>query len=297
MRLLSRYVLQVLSGVAIALGASAAAQAAQTNVAVAANFTDAATGDRAAFKEKTGHEAILSFGSTGQLYTQITQAAPFEVFLAADDERPSEGGGGRVRRSGKPVHLRDRQARALEQGPDLVQGEQTLRSGDFTKIAIANPVGAPYGAAAVQAMQALGVYDQLAPKIVQGNNISQTFQFVETGNAELGFVALSQVAGGDEGSRWVVPDDLYDADQAGRRAAREGRGQRGGTGLRRVPQGPRGRGNHREVRLRNRRLQLSVSMFEGHGAVAAHPTIEDLSISRWSPQIGQIKTEGGSHVV
>ena len=97
------------------------------------------------------------------------------------------------------------------QDPDLVQGKQTLRSGNFTKVAIANPEAAPYGAAAVQTMQALGVYDQLEPKIVQGNNISQTFQFVETGNAELGFVALAQVVSNDEGSRWVVPEDLHDA--------------------------------------------------------------------------------------
>jgi molybdate transport system substrate-binding protein len=209
MRLLSRYVLHVLSGVAIALGA-AAAQAAETNVAVAANFTDAAQEIAQAFKAKTGHEAILSFGSTGQLYTQITQAAPFEVFLAADDARPRKAVEEGFAVPGSQFTYAIGKLVLWSKEPNLVQGEQTLRSGDFTKIAIANPVGAPYGAAAVQAMQALGVHDQLAPKIVQGNNISQTFQFVETGNAELGFVALSQVAGGDEGSRWVVSDDLYE---------------------------------------------------------------------------------------
>jgi molybdate transport system substrate-binding protein len=94
--------------------------------------------------------------------------------------------------------------------PDLVQGEAILKSGDFTKISIANPDAAPYGAAAVQAMKALGVYDQLASKIVQGNNITQAFQFVQTGNAELGFVALAQVIDDKEGSRWEVTDDLYD---------------------------------------------------------------------------------------
>lgn len=210
MRLLRRYVVQGLSGVAIALGASAAAPAAQTNVAVAANFTDAATEIAQAFKEKTGHEAALSFGSTGQLYTQITQEAPFEVLLAADVERPAKAvdEGFAVPESrftyaiGKIV--------LWSKEPHLVRREAILKKGDFTKIAIANPTTAPYGAAAVQAMQALGVYDQVAPKIVQGNNIAQTYQFVETGNAELGFVALSQVVSGDEGSRWEVPVDLYE---------------------------------------------------------------------------------------
>jgi molybdate transport system substrate-binding protein len=208
MESLFRYVL--LSVVASALGAGLPARAAETNVAVAANFTDAANEIAQAFKQKTGHEAILSFGSTGQFYTQITQDAPFEVFLAADGERPR---------------------RAIEEGfavpdsqftyaigklvlwskdPELVQGDQTLESGDFSKIAIANPDSAPYGAAAVQTMKALGVYDRLAPKVVQGNNISQAFQFVQTGNAELGLVALSQVVSDNEGSRWEVADRLYD---------------------------------------------------------------------------------------
>jgi molybdate transport system substrate-binding protein len=211
MGLRSRYVLHVMSGVAIALGAALPAQAAETNVAVAANFTDAANEIAEVFKEKTGHEAILSFGSTGQLYTQITQEAPFEVFLAADDERPRKAVGEGFAVPGSRFTYAIGKLVLWSKDPSLVQGEQTLRSGDFTKIAIANPVGAPYGAAAVQAMRALGIYDQLETKIVQGNNISQTFQFVETGNAELGFIALAQVARSDEGSRWVVPEDLHDA--------------------------------------------------------------------------------------
>jgi molybdate transport system substrate-binding protein len=210
MQLLPRYVLHVLSGLVLALGALPSAQAAKTNVAVAANFTEASQEIAEAFKQKTGHEAVLSFGSTGQLYTQITQEAPFEVFLAADDERPAKAveEGFAVPDSqftyaiGKSVlWSKDR---------DLVQGGATLKHGAFTKIAIANPETAPYGAAAVQAMQALGVYDQLSPKIVQGNNIAQTFQFVATGNAELGFVALSQVVSNGEGSRWEVPAGLYE---------------------------------------------------------------------------------------
>ena len=189
---------------------SVPAPAAETNVAVAANFTDAAKEIAALFAEQTDHEAVLSFGSTGQLYTQITQDAPFEVFLSADNERTvtaiEEGFG--VADSdftyaiGKIV--------LWSANADLVKGEETLKAGVFDKIAIANPETAPYGAAAVETMKALGVYDGLHARIVQGNNIAQTFQFVETGNAELGFVALSQIAASDAGSRWVVPNDLYE---------------------------------------------------------------------------------------
>jgi len=203
--------LALLAAGALALGTTFSAHADQTNVAVAANFTDAANEIAKVFKEKTGHEAILSFGSTGQLYTQITQEAPFQVFLAADDERPAKA----IEEGfGVPDSQFTYAIGTLvlwSQDPDLVQGEETLKSGDFTKIAIANPEAAPYGAAAVQTMKAIGVYDQLEPKLVQGNNISQTLQFVETGNAELGFIALAQVARNDDGSRWVVPEDLHDA--------------------------------------------------------------------------------------
>jgi molybdate transport system substrate-binding protein len=210
MELLRRYVLHVVAAGTIALGASAPAWAAQTNVAVAANFTDAANEIAQVFKEKTGHDAILSFGSTGQLYTQITQDAPFEVFLAADDERPQKAEEDGLAVPGSRFTYAIGKIVLWSKDPGLVQGRATLRSGDFTRVAIANPTTAPYGAAAVQAIQALGVYDRLEAKIVQGNNIAQTYQFVETGNAELGFVALSQVMSGNEGSRWEVPGDLYE---------------------------------------------------------------------------------------
>lgn len=182
--------------------------AGQINVAVAANFTEPAKEIAKLFKEKTGHEAVLSFGATGQFYTQITQEAPFQVFLAADQERPKKlvEGGFAVADSrftyavGKLV--------LWSKSPDLVKGKDSL-SGAVEKIAICDPAAAPYGAAAVETLKALGVYDQLKPKLVQGANISQAYQFVETGNAEIGFVALSQVAKSDAGSRWVVPQDLY----------------------------------------------------------------------------------------
>ena len=206
----SRLLLHVFAG-ALALAAVLPAQAGQTKVAVAANFTNAAKEIAQAFKEKTGDEAVLSFGSTGQLFTQISQGAPFEVFLAADDERPRKAEGEGLAVPGSAFTYATGKIVLWSQDPRLVQGAATLEGGNFEKIAIANPTTAPYGGAAVQAMRALKVYDRLAAKIVQGNNIAQTYQFVETGNAELGFVALSQVANSSEGSRWLVPGDLYDA--------------------------------------------------------------------------------------
>jgi len=185
------------------------AESAETHVAVAANFTEAAKEIAEAFSAKTGDTALLSFGSTGQLYTQISQGAPFDVFLAADTERPE-----RAVAEGYAVED-TRFTYAIgrivlwSREPSLIQGETTLKTAEFDRLAIANPATAPYGAAAVETMTALGVHDDLTPKIVQGNNIAQTFQFVETGNAELGFVALSQLAGREDGSRWVVPADLY----------------------------------------------------------------------------------------
>lgn len=196
-------------GLAIAAAFGGHAVAAQTNVAVAANFTEPAKEIAAAFKQKTGHEAVLSFGASGQFYTQIVQDAPFQILLSADDERPkklvSDGLGVAESRFtyaiGKLV--------LWSKSPDLVKGEATLKAGGFAKLSIANPTAAPYGAAAIETMKALGVYDALQPKIVQGNSIAQAFQFIDTGNAELGFVALSQLAGNTAGSRWLVPENLY----------------------------------------------------------------------------------------
>lgn len=200
----------ILAAGALALVAVMPAHAGETNVAVAANFTDAANEIAKVFKEKTGHEAILSFGSTGQLFTQITQEAPFEVFLAADDERPRKAIEEGFAVPGSQFTYAIGTLVLWSRDPELVNGQGTLKNADFGKIAIANPEAAPYGAAAVQTMKELGVYDQLEPKIVQGNNINQTLQFVKTGNAEVGFIALAQVARSDEGSRWIVPEDLHD---------------------------------------------------------------------------------------
>ena len=188
---------------------SPCASAGTTNVAVAANFTDAAKEISIAFKAATGHEAVLSFGSSGQFYSQIKEGAPFEVLQSADDERPKKladeglalGESRFIYAIGKLV--------LWSRNPDFVKGEETLKTGAFSKLAIANPAAAPYGVAAIETMKALKIYDTLLPKIVQGNTIAQAYQFVDSANAELGFVALSQVIGKTDGSRWLVPQSLY----------------------------------------------------------------------------------------
>jgi molybdate transport system substrate-binding protein len=195
--------------VTTALAPASPADAATCNIAIAANFTQPAREITQIFESKTGHNVMLSFGATGQFYAQMTQAAPFDAFLSADESTPKRlvSDGLAVADSlftyavGKLVLFSGQTG--------LVIGEQILRDPKFTNIAIANPRTAPYGAAAVETMKALGVYDALSDKIVQGNDIAQTFQFVDTGNAELGFVALSQVIKRPGGSRWVVPANLY----------------------------------------------------------------------------------------
>ncbi|UXN02979.1 molybdate ABC transporter substrate-binding protein [Bartonella sp. HY406] len=194
---------------ALLLGSTALANAEKTSVAVAANFTDPATEISALFKEKTGHEAELAFGATGNFYNQITQGAPFDVFLAADDSRPAlavkEGYG--VENSVFTYAIGTLVLWSSK--PDLIKDADSLKDASINHIAFANAKAAPYGKAAIEAMEKLGVYDSLKPKLVEGQNISQTFQFAKTGNAEAGFVALSQVINEKGGSQWIVPQEYY----------------------------------------------------------------------------------------
>jgi molybdate transport system substrate-binding protein len=196
-------------GLLAGLAISAQAMAGQTNIAVAANFTDAVKEIAAAFKSKTGHDAVLSFGATGALYTQITQDAPFEILLSADAERPKKAVDDDLGVADSRFTYAIGKLVLWSKNAELVKGEATLKGGAFTKIAIANPTAAPYGAAAVETLKALKLDETLQPKIVQGNSIAQTFQFIDTANAELGFIALSQLAGKSDGSRWMVPQTLY----------------------------------------------------------------------------------------
>ena len=196
-------------GVATLVLTSTNVPAAQTNVAVAANFTEAAKEIAAVFKAKTGHEAVLSFGASGQFYTQITQGAPFQILLSADDARPKKLVDDGLAVPGSNFTYAIGKLVLWSKTPGLVKGEDTLKAASFAKLSICNPVAAPYGAAAIETMKSLKVFEQLQPKLVEGATITQAYQFVETGNAELGFVALSQLTGPETGSRWLVPQELY----------------------------------------------------------------------------------------
>jgi molybdate transport system substrate-binding protein len=193
---------------AFALAAAASpAQAADPQVAVAANFTEPAKEIAAAFKAQTGHGVVLVFGSSGQFYTQITQGAPFEVFLSADGERPRKAEQDGLAVPGTRFTYAVGRLVLYSKTPGLVDDRgAVLASGRFEKLSIADPTAAPYGLAAIQTMKTLGLYDQLKPKIVQGASIAQAYQYVATGAAELGFVALSQVVNERGGSRWLVPE-------------------------------------------------------------------------------------------
>lgn len=192
------------------LSVPAAAHADEFNVAVAANFTAPAKEIATVFEQKTGHKAILSFGATGQFYAQIKQDAPFVVFLAADDETPKKAVEEGLAVPDSRFTYAVGRLVLWSKTSDSPLGEDTLRKGAFEKVSIANPATAPYGAAAVQTMKRIGVYDAIQPKIVQGNSIAQAFQFAETGAAELAFIALSQVIAKPDGTRWPVPETLHD---------------------------------------------------------------------------------------
>lgn len=187
--------------------------AGEVSVAVASNFTAPMKAIAQAFERDTGHRAILSFGATGQFYAQIKNGAPFAVLLAADDETSA-----RLEREGVAVPgTRFTYATGKivlwSKKADLVDTNgEILKTGKFDKLALANPKLAPYGAAAMQVLEKLNLTKQLGPKLVEASNIGQTFQFVSSGNAALGFVALSQVFENGklkEGSGWVVPSNLY----------------------------------------------------------------------------------------
>jgi len=189
----------------LAFGAPVA-RAADTQVAVAANFTEPAKEIAAAFKAATGHTAILSFGSSGQFYAQMAHGAPYEVFLSADADRPKKAEQDGLGVPGARFTYAIGRLVLYSKTPGLVDpAGAVLSGGGFQKLSIADPAAAPYGVAAVQTMRKLGVYDRVKPKIVQGSSITQAYQFVDTGAAEIGFVALSQVIEKPGGSRWLVP--------------------------------------------------------------------------------------------
>jgi molybdate transport system substrate-binding protein len=191
-----------------------AASADEALVAVAANFSEVVERLAANFESASGHSLTVTTGSTGKLYAQIRNGAPFDVLLAADQRRPEL-----LEKEGRAVagsRFTYAVGRLTLWSPDpervTADGAETLRSGAFRKLAIANPDLAPYGAAARETLTALGLLDTLGDRVVMGENIGQAHALVATGNAELGFVALSFVLSPRNrtpGSRWDVPQDLH----------------------------------------------------------------------------------------
>ncbi len=186
------------------------ALAADIKVAVAANFTDAARELAAAFRKKTGHTVTMSFGSSGNFLSQIEQGAPFEVFLSADAERPTKLEAKGLGIKGTRFVYAYGTLVLWSATPGFVDNNgAVLARGRFEHLSIADPAAAPYGVAAIETIKALGLYDKLQSKIVKGASIAQAYTFVNSGSAELGFIALSQVYKVPRGSVWYVPRQDY----------------------------------------------------------------------------------------
>ncbi|BAO45610.1 molybdate ABC transporter substrate-binding protein [Thiolapillus brandeum] len=196
------------------IGHIPASWAGEVYIAVASNFAETARQLALQFEKKTGQKVRLSFGSTGKQYAQIRHGAPFQAWFAADARRPmlleKEG---RMVSGSRFTYARGRLV-LWSPTPGLVDdGEKILRQGSFRHLAVANPRLAPYGLAARQALESLGLWQSLQDRLVRGENIGQTFQFVKTGNAELGLVAASQVLRDGmpvQGSYWLLPADLHE---------------------------------------------------------------------------------------
>ena len=202
-----------LSTLVCLLAAAPLAGADTVSVAVAANFADALRQLQPGFEQESGHELRISSASTGILYAQILHGAPYDVFLAADRKRPEQLiAAGLADSSSAFVYARGRLV-LWSARPGLVDdGGDALRSRAFEHLALANPRTAPYGAAAMQVLERLGLAQALAGRLVTGESVAQAWHFVVSGNAELGFVSLSQpIAAGRlaRGSYWIVPEDLY----------------------------------------------------------------------------------------
>lgn len=193
-------------------GAASSVRADEISVAVAANFTAPMQAIAAGFEKETGHKVLAAYGATGKFYAQIRNGAPFEVLLTADEETPARLIKENAAVAGSQFTYAIGKLVLWSAKPAIVDGAgAVLKAGGFNHLAIANPKLAPYGAAAVEVMKGLGVYASVQPKIVTGESIAQTHQFISTGNALLGFVALSQVLkdGKIDGSSWIVPATLY----------------------------------------------------------------------------------------
>lgn len=198
--------------IALSMSISATnAWAEEVTVAVAANFTKPMEKIAADFEKATGNNVILSFGATGKFVEQIKNGAPFQILVAADQDNPMKLETEQFAVSGTRHTYAVGKLVLWSAKPQFVDGNGDIlkTDGSFKHIAIADPSVAPYGKAAVSVMGKMGLLDALKPKIVQGDSIGQAKGFVASGNAELGFVALSQVFQETTGSSWIIPQDLY----------------------------------------------------------------------------------------
>lgn len=187
------------------------AVAGEAHIAVAANFAVPARHLAEEFGAASGHRLRLSSGSTGKFYAQIRSGAPFDVLLSADEQTPRRLEADRLAVPGSRFTYAVGRLVLWSPKPGVVD-ENSIRSRKFARLAIANPRLAPYGAAAREALERLGLWDLVQPKLVQGENIAQAFQFVSSGNADLGLVALSQLeepGKGAAGSYWLVPERYH----------------------------------------------------------------------------------------
>ncbi|WP_314440983.1 molybdate ABC transporter substrate-binding protein [Massilia timonae] len=190
------------------------AHAGEVQVAVAANFAGPMEKLAEQFQRDTGHKAVVATGATGKFYAQIRNGAPFEVLLAADDATPARlETEGHVAAGSRFTYAVGRLVLWSAREGVVDAGGNVLKTGSYKHLAIANPKTAPYGAAAVATLRKLGLYESVQPRIVQGENIAQAWQFASTGNAELGFVAQAQVWRDGKftsGSGWIVPATMHE---------------------------------------------------------------------------------------
>lgn len=185
----------------------------EIKVAVAANFLKTIETLSKNFEQQTGNIVKVSGGPTGKLYAQIENGAPFDIFFSADQKSTKKlEDEGKIKAGSRFVYAQGRVSLWMSNVPSGVDATEVLKKGDFKHIALANPKAAPYGVAAEQTLEKLGLLEKLRPKFVMGENIGQTYQFVATGNAELGFVAHSYVVDPNhvnKGSYWLVPASYH----------------------------------------------------------------------------------------
>ena len=200
-------------GWALGMATAVVANAAEVSVAVASNFAAPMQAIAQAFEQDTGHKAVLAFGSSGSFYAQIMNGAPFQVLLAADATTPEQLEKAALAVPGSRfTYATGRLVLWSKQAAGVDANGAVLRAGSFRKLAVANPKLAPYGAAAYETLQSLGLLQSLRGRLVEGQNIGQAYQFVASGNAELGLLALSQVyveGRLSQGSGWIVPAHLH----------------------------------------------------------------------------------------